>query len=286
MSCGSTPRPGSASRFRSASILRSRRNPRGSAPAGVFALSRSLRAPTHSGCSLTRGELDGPRGRKPERAGRSPDSEADASRRAVQFHRFFEELRAQGGLDDGQRRHGLPCGTEGMLLAEALQHFLNDRKASHGVLDLDEARVSHELPLDKASPWLVGLAGGECLAASLGDEAGTIGLIPVIMQPPACQPEAPRVGLAGRLRGRSSRVGSTHSCASRRVAVTRSRSAARGRRLLEFVPDLEKGPTPVAKTSRRCSFLGLPADPSRKLLNFLRDSASDQPSRHRSGRRL
>lgn len=42
------------------------------------------------------------------------------------------------------------------------------------VLDLDEGRITHELPVEKASARLVGLSGGEYLAASLGDEAGTI----------------------------------------------------------------------------------------------------------------
>lgn len=42
------------------------------------------------------------------------------------------------------------------------------------VLDLDEGRVTHELPMPKASARLVSLSGGEYLAASVGDEAGTV----------------------------------------------------------------------------------------------------------------
>lgn len=42
------------------------------------------------------------------------------------------------------------------------------------VLDLDTGEVSHELPIPKASARLVGLAGGEYLAASVGDPAGTV----------------------------------------------------------------------------------------------------------------
>lgn len=42
------------------------------------------------------------------------------------------------------------------------------------VLDLDEGRVTHELPVENPSARLVGLSGGEYLAASLGDAAGTI----------------------------------------------------------------------------------------------------------------
>lgn len=42
------------------------------------------------------------------------------------------------------------------------------------VLDLDEGRVTHELAMPKASARLVSLSGGEYLAASLGDEAGTV----------------------------------------------------------------------------------------------------------------
>jgi len=42
------------------------------------------------------------------------------------------------------------------------------------VLDLDEGRVTHEFAMPKASARLVALSGGEYLAASVGDEAGTV----------------------------------------------------------------------------------------------------------------
>lgn len=42
------------------------------------------------------------------------------------------------------------------------------------VLDLDEGRITHELAMPKASARLVALSGGEYLAVSVGDEAGTV----------------------------------------------------------------------------------------------------------------
>jgi hypothetical protein len=42
------------------------------------------------------------------------------------------------------------------------------------VLDLDEGRVTHELAMPKPSARLVALSGGEYLAVSVGDEAGTV----------------------------------------------------------------------------------------------------------------
>ncbi len=58
--------------------------------------------------------------------------------------------------------------------SEGRLFFTDDAAPVLRVLDLDTGAVTHELPLPKASARLVGLAGGEYLAASVGDEAGTV----------------------------------------------------------------------------------------------------------------
>jgi hypothetical protein len=52
--------------------------------------------------------------------------------------------------------------------------FTDDDAPVLRVLDLDEARVTHEVAMPKPSARLVALSGGEYLAASVGDEAGTV----------------------------------------------------------------------------------------------------------------
>jgi hypothetical protein len=69
----------------------------------------------------------------------------------------------------------LAAGTAGAHEVPEGRLFFTDEDAPVlRVLDLDEARVTHEVAMPKPSARLVSLSGGEYLAASVGDEAGTV----------------------------------------------------------------------------------------------------------------
>lgn len=71
-----------------------------------------------------------------------PDGVAGSAGCSVETNRLVESLPSKGRFDDREGQHRIVGHSERGLVAEALEHLLDDREARHDLVDLGHRRES------------------------------------------------------------------------------------------------------------------------------------------------
>jgi hypothetical protein len=71
-----------------------------------------------------------------------PDGVAGSAGSSIEANRLVENFPSKGRFDDRKGQHGIVCYAEGGLVAEALEHLLDDREARHDLVDFGHRRES------------------------------------------------------------------------------------------------------------------------------------------------
>lgn len=87
--------------------------------------------------------------------------ETCAPRSPVELRRFEDDLGPEGSFHDGKREHRVPCERKSPFFPESLEHFLENRKTGHDVVDVGHGFELEASPLTRTTRFSLGGALGD-----------------------------------------------------------------------------------------------------------------------------